>query len=77
MANTSSNTDSFAVSVKGGTGVCGSTTRLFPRNATTSSEVHRRAYSPALTAFSMGAKVTVHNYAGDDCKNAAYIKIER
>ncbi|WP_366784897.1 DUF5992 family protein [Vibrio coralliilyticus] len=29
------------------------------------------------TAFSMGAKVTIHNYAEDDCQNAAYIKIVR
>ena len=53
IANTSSNTDSFSISVKGGTGVRGNTTILFPRNATTSSEVHRRAYSTALTAFSL------------------------
>ena len=77
IANTSSNTDSFSISVKGGTGVCGNTTILFPRNATTSSEVHRRAYSTALTAFSMGAKVKVYNYIGSDCQNAAYIQIVR
>ncbi|WP_420918836.1 hypothetical protein [Vibrio coralliilyticus] len=25
----------------------------------------------------MAAKVTIHNYAGDDCQNAAYIQIVR
>ncbi|MCG9679190.1 DUF5992 family protein [Vibrio sp. Isolate24] len=77
IANTYNNTDSFSISVKGGTGVCGNTTILFPRNATTSSEVHNRAYSTALTAFSMGAKVKVYNYIGRDCKNASYIEIVR
>lgn len=77
IANTNGNADDFTIWLEGGTGSCANEAISFPRNATTSSEVHNRAYSTALTAFSMGAKVTVHNYAGDDCKNAAYIKIDR
>ncbi len=77
VANTSSNQDNFSISVEGGTGPCANKTIIFPRAATSSNEIFSRAYSTALTAFASGHKVWVHNYSGDSCTNAAFIRVTK
>lgn len=74
IANTSSNQDIFTIWIEGGEGVCPNVI-TFPRSATSSNEIHKRAYATALTAFTTGAKIWVHNYQGSDCNNAAYIRL--
>lgn len=74
IANTSSNQDSFTIWIEGGEGVCSNNIN-FPRSATSSNEIHKRAYATALAAFTTGAKIWVHNYQGTDCNNAAYIRL--
>ncbi|MEZ8822894.1 DUF5992 family protein [Vibrio amylolyticus] len=75
IANTSSNVDRFIIWIEGGNGVCVGKAITFPRSATTSAEVHQRAYSAALTAFTTGSKIDIHNYHGEDCTNASYIRL--
>lgn len=74
IANTSSNQDTFTIWIEGGEGVCLNSIS-FPRTATSSNETHKRAYATALTAFTTGSKVWVHNYQGSDCNNAAFIRL--
>lgn len=74
IANTSSNLDIFTIWIEGGEGVC-SDVITFPRSATSSNEIHKRAYAAALAAFTTGTKIWVHNYQGSDCKNASYIRL--
>ena len=80
--NTNGNTPSFGIVVKGGSGACVGGQITFPISAVGDfkdgkSDIHLRAYSTALTALTTGLKVDIHNYAGSDCKNAAFIRIKR
>ena len=75
VRNTSGNKDIFEIIVKGGCGLCANKTIQFPRSAAGSKEIHDRAFSMALTAFTTGSKVRVHNYVNNDCRNASYITI--
>lgn len=77
IANTNGNKDNFTIWVEGGSGVCANKSITFPRTATGSSEIFSRAYSTALTAFASGHKVLVHNYTGESCHDAAYIRVTK
>jgi Family of unknown function (DUF5992) len=78
VTNTSGNTDSFVVLFTGGTGACASQGQVtFPRDATTSQEVLRRAYATALMALATGMKVNIYNYESDSCDRAAHIWISK
>ncbi|WP_299495118.1 DUF5992 family protein [uncultured Shewanella sp.] len=77
ISNTRSNENSFTVSVSGGVGSCKDSTIIFPLSAAGTPEVHERAYSSALTAFVSGLKVKIHNYSGDNCDTASYIRLSK
>ncbi len=77
VSNTNSNTDSFVAWLEGGTGVCANKPVTFKKSAAISNDVFERAYSASLTAFAGNFKVTVYNYSGSGCEDAAYIKIVR
>jgi hypothetical protein len=44
-------------------------------SAAPDADTHRRAYAAALTALSLGLRVTVYNYSGDACDGASYIEV--
>ncbi|GAB5386996.1 MAG: hypothetical protein Alis3KO_41190 [Aliiglaciecola sp.] len=75
IANTSGNSEKFTIWVEGGSGSCANSIIVFPRTAASSDEIYSRAYSAALTAFTSGKKIWVHNYEGDQCNNASYIRL--
>jgi hypothetical protein len=78
--NTASNTSTFGIVVRGGSGPCVDKTIYFPLSAAGGdSDIQKRAYSAALTAFTAGFKVDIHNYADSisDCKNASFIRVKK
>lgn len=75
--STASNIDRFAIQILGGTGVCAGQKVYFPRSASDYSEVHKRAYSTALTAFLTGVDVSIYNYHAGDCLTASLIRLEK
>ncbi len=64
----------FGINVVG-TGVCSGQTIWFPVSATVP-EVHKRAFTMAMTAFLEKKKITVHNYLDNTCQSGAYIIIQ-
>jgi hypothetical protein len=77
IANTNSNQEKFNIWVSGGTGPCVNRQIVFPRSAAASAEIYNRAYSAALTAFASGSKISIYDYDGASCSNAAYIKLQK
>jgi len=82
VLNTDGNTSSFAIFFTGGSGSCAGKVIAFPVSAAGDfkdgkSDIHSRAYSTALTALTTSLKVDIYNYAGSDCKNAAFIRIKK
>jgi len=73
VSNTNRNEDTFTVWIEGGETKC--TTIDFPRSASPSTEIHKRAFSSALAAFTTGAKAVIYNYKGEDCRNASLIRL--
>jgi len=73
--NVSSNSNSFALAIAGGTGVCAGTLIVFPVTSAPDADTHKRAYAAALLAFAMGKTVTIYNYANDSCSGASYIQV--
>jgi len=78
VANTSQNSNNFAIHTAGGTGPCASATQIiFPLSAAPSEAVHTKAYSTALTALTAGLKVSIYNYSSDLCDGAVNISISK
>ena len=75
MANTSGNSDEFAIWVTGGHGNCKDSLIKFRLADSSSPGVFDKAYSTALAAFAAGYRIRVHNYHNTSCDNASYIKI--
>jgi hypothetical protein len=75
IANTNGNGENFTVWIEGGTGPCANAGITFPIAAAGSDKVFERAYATALAAYMAGKKVTIHDYAGDSCTNASYIRV--
>lgn len=73
----------FTIRLEGGTWTTQSPTCAqdswvtFPVSAAPTPEVHKQAFSIALTAFSTGDKVRVHNFAEDSCHTADFISITK
>jgi hypothetical protein len=73
-ANTAGNYPVFAVQVAGGTG--GTTLWMtFPVSAAPDVDAHRRAYAAAMTALVTGMRVSIDNYASDNCDGASFIDL--
>ena len=75
VANTNGNGENFTVWISGGTGPCANAGITFPKTAAGSEKVFERAYATALAAYMSGKKVTIHDYTGSSCTNAAYIRV--
>ncbi|MBE0365471.1 hypothetical protein PULV_b0048 [Pseudoalteromonas ulvae UL12] len=76
LANTNWNSDSFTVGVNGGEGVCADSTITFKTTAAGDIGTFNRAFSTALLAIEMGQSVSIYNYQGNGCHDAAYIRID-
>ena len=78
VTNTGSNQAKFGVKTTGGTGPCAEAGYItFPFDAATNERIHTRAYSAALTAFTTGVKVNIHNYENDACDRAVFIELTK
>ncbi|CAA0113478.1 Uncharacterised protein [BD1-7 clade bacterium] len=82
ITNTSNNSDMFTIWLEGGTGTCttGDKKIAFKSGSTSHSDVYKRAYSAALTAFTTGAKVSINSYLADSsepCEDAIYIRLNK
>ena len=75
VQNTSSNGDNFAITVTGGSGVCGNSVIVFPLTAVTNQDVHDHGYQAALTALTQNLKIDVYNYSNSSCTNGGQISI--
>ena len=77
VANTANNSDTFLIKVTGGVNnLCEGQWIQFPAGEAFNSEVHKRAYSTALTALTARMPVTIHNYADNSCTKAVQIQID-
>ncbi len=85
IENTSHGTNEFVVWTTGGSGVCANRHVRFYRSKADASagnnadgaELHKRAYSMALTAFSTGDKVNIGAIGGTTCDDAVWFKIHK
>ncbi len=77
ITNSSSNTDSFTMSTEGGTGLCSSVSIAFPADGVSSAEIHKRAFSMALAAYTTGDKVSIYSYSNQECNKAGYIELNK
>ena len=77
IRNTGSNLALFEIVVTGGEGVCNNKVIAFPASVAPTKEAYNRAYASALTAFTTGANIRVHNYIDDSCKKASYISLRK
>lgn len=82
IASNTGNGQNFFITVTGGTGPCTGTSPtliVFPlSNSGTSGNdenLHNRAFTLALTAYSIGHTIEVGGYEGQDCQTASRIKI--
>lgn len=78
VSSTNGNTTSFQVMVSGGTGPCTSVTGtwvVFPLAAAPDADTHKRTYAAALLALTTGMRVTLYNYADDNCVGASYVDL--
>ncbi|PCH61095.1 MAG: hypothetical protein COC04_06415 [Gammaproteobacteria bacterium] len=82
LSNNTGNGENFFVKVTGGSGVCvgtGRTLVVFPlHNSGVSGgdkDLHNRAFSLALTAYTTGDTVEIGSYHGADCTAASRIKL--
>jgi hypothetical protein len=77
ISSTSGNLDEFVIWTKEGSGPCKDVAIKFTLADSGSPAVFDKAYSMALTAFTAGFKVSVHNYHGSSCARASYIHISK
>ena len=63
----------FGITVSGGSGSC--STILFPRSAAANADVHKRAFSMAMLAYTNEDSVSVYNYSGSSCDGASFIQV--
>jgi len=82
IASNTGNGQNFFIKVTGGAGPCAGTSPtliVFPlvkAGASGNDEnLHNRAFALALTAYSVGHKIEVGGYDGQDCQTASRIKI--
>jgi hypothetical protein len=79
VANTAGNTPAlFVVQVSGGTGPCANGATIwitFPLSAAADADAYKRAYAAAMTALVTGMRVSIYNYANDNCDGASYIDL--
>lgn len=78
VSSTNGNAASFQIMVSGGSGVCTSATGtwvVFPLSAAADVEAHQRAYAAAMMALAIGMRVTLYNYANDNCVGASYVDV--
>ena len=82
VAHTGANAKTFTLRTANGTGICSGQNITFPLSAAGNSgndeAIHNRAFSVALTALSIGSRVSIFSYEDSTvCNRAAYIEIFR
>ena len=82
IASNTGNGQNFFIKVTGGTGPCTGTSPtlvVFPLSKAGASgndeNLHNRAFTLALTAYSVGDTIEVAGYDGEDCQTASRIKV--
>lgn len=77
IANSDANQDTFMLWLSDGSGTCANAYVKFPVADAGNADIHKRAYSTALAAFTTGLKVSVYNYHDTTCMRASYIEVHK